>query len=149
VADARRAGTVSRVTRDPFAIARKSMAAFSRNDLDAAIERFHPDVVWEVEAEMSPEAGTYRGRDGVREFWQTWHDHFARFELVVEDETELDDGRLLIGVHAEGTGMGSGAPVASGTFSQLFEVRDGLVVRVGLYASRSSALRAAGQAPPA
>ena len=59
-------------------------AAFNRGDLDAALKLMHPDVEWQTH-DAFPDAGTYRGREGVREFWQTWRDTFRGFRLHLED----------------------------------------------------------------
>jgi len=125
---------------------RASMTAFSRGDLDEALANFAPDVVWEVGPEMQPDADTYRGHEGVREFWNLWRDTFEGFELVIEECRAVGEDHVLARTRGRGRGAGSGALVDSRPFVQLMEFRDGRVVRVRMHASERAALRAAGLA---
>jgi ketosteroid isomerase-like protein len=120
--------------------------AFSRRELDRSLEYFHSEVVWEVSPEMSPDAGTYRGHAGVRQFWEFWHTLFEGFALEIVDVEVLEDGRILVSALPQGTGSASGVAVSSRPFAQVMEVRDGLIVWVGLYGTRRRALRALGLA---
>jgi uncharacterized protein len=132
------------VTHANVDIVRTGIEAFSRGDVEASLAGFHPDIVWEVDPRLVPDAGTYRGHEGVREFWALWHDTFEHFELVIEECSVVDDAHVLVLTHAQGRGAGSGAQVGSRPFAQLYEVRDGLMVHVHMHPSRSGALRAAG-----
>jgi ketosteroid isomerase-like protein len=55
-------------------LVREAFEAFNRGDLEEALERMHPDIEWRT-LDAFPDAGTYRGREEVQEFWHTWRDH--------------------------------------------------------------------------
>jgi ketosteroid isomerase-like protein len=123
---------------------REGMEAYSRGDYDAALEGFHPDIEWRVEPELVADAGVYRGHDGVRRFWETWAEAIEGMSLEIEEVRALDGGWLLAVTRATGKGAGSGAPVASRSFAQLAQYREGQVVQVRLFGDVKRALAAAG-----
>jgi uncharacterized protein len=47
-------------------VVREAIEAFNRGDLEAALHRMHPDIEWQT-LDAFPDAGTYRGREEVRE----------------------------------------------------------------------------------
>ncbi len=120
------------------------MNAFSRRDLDVALEGIAPDTIWEIGPEMLLEAGVYEGREGVRGFWGLWHDMFDDFELEIEGCEDIDERHVLATARARGRGAGSGVEVQSPRFVQVAEIRDGQIARVWMHAQRSVALSAAG-----
>jgi ketosteroid isomerase-like protein len=91
-----------------------------------------------------PDAGTYRGQEGVRQFFQTWLDTFHGFRLHLEECVAVDEHLVLATFRVSGAGAGSGAEVASPAFFQLIEFRDGLLVRARMYENETDALEAAG-----
>jgi ketosteroid isomerase-like protein len=125
---------------------RKGMEAYSRGDFEAALVGFHRDIEWIADPRMMPDATVYHGHDGVRRFWETWAEAISGLSLEIESVRALDDDLVLAVTRASGHGAGSGAAVASGSFAQLAEYRDGLVVRVRLFGDVRSALAAAGVA---
>jgi ketosteroid isomerase-like protein len=130
------------VSREDVELVRGGLEAFSRGDLDGALAGFHEQILWEVDPNLVPDAAAYRGHEGVREFWSQWREAFEGFRLQIEELDEVNDGRVLAVTRAEGTGSGSGASVASPQFCQLFDVEDGEVTRVRLFATKAAALAA-------
>lgn len=123
---------------------REGMEAYSRGDFEAAVEGFHPEVEWSVEADLVPDAAVYRGHEGVRRFWGTWAEVIEGMSIEIEECRAVDDHVVLAVTRASGTGTGSGASVASGRFAQLAEFRDGQVVRVRLFGDVGRARAVAG-----
>jgi ketosteroid isomerase-like protein len=113
---------------------RESMEAYSRGDFDDALSGFHPDIEWHVAPGLTPDAGLFRGHDGVRRFWTNWAEVMDDMTLDIEDCTAVARDRVLAVTRASGKGAGSGAAVASARFTQEAEFEDGLVVRVRLSA---------------
>ena len=107
---------------------RAGYEAFNRGDVDAALEGFHPDVEWSVLA-MLPDLEHYRGHEAVRRFWRTWQETFAGFQIEVEELIDVGD-RVLVLIAASGRGSGSGAPVRTPTFGQVWTFDGDLVTRV-------------------
>ena len=120
------------------------MEAYSRGDYEAALEAFHPDIEWSAETDLVPDAQVYRGHEGVRRFWAEWAEVIEGMSLEIEECRAVDDELGARRDRASGTGAGSGAAVASGSFAQLAQFRDGEVVRVRLFGDVRRARAAAG-----
>jgi ketosteroid isomerase-like protein len=73
---------------------RRTYQAFNDRDIDAALERVHPEVDWP----NAWEGGRVVGRDAVRDYWTR---QFAEISSNVEPEsfTEEPDGTVMVGVH--------------------------------------------------
>jgi hypothetical protein len=80
----------------------------------------HPDIEWRT-LDAFPDAGTYRGREEVREFWRAWRDTFRG---IVEREPRAELGRVTRCLSTR-------------------RDRDGRVIWVGMFSSESDALEAA------
>jgi ketosteroid isomerase-like protein len=128
----------------PATIFRRGMEAYSRGDYEAAVVGFDPAIEWSVHASLAPDATTYHGHEGVKQFWETWAEAISGMALEIEECRCIGHDRVLAITRAHGTGAGSGAPVASGRFAQIADFRDGRVVRVRLYGGVAPALEAAG-----
>jgi ketosteroid isomerase-like protein len=122
---------------------REVVAAMNRGDFETALERSHPDVEWQA-LDVFPDAETYHGREGLRAFFQTWLDTFRGFRVHLEKCEALDEHRVVAMVRVSGEGTGGGVEVASPPFFQLFELRDGLLIRARMFQTESEALEAAG-----
>ena len=117
--------------------------AFNRRDFETATAGFHPDIEWIAGTDLVPDAAVYRGRDGVLEFWRTWLDAMDDFQLEVQEAIDAGDGRVFLLTRATGRGKDSGVPVEA-TFPHVYEIRDGKLARVRMFASREAALEALG-----
>jgi ketosteroid isomerase-like protein len=124
---------------------RHAMEAYNRGDYDEAVVGFDPAIEWSVHPTVMPDAGTYRGHEGVKRFWETWAEAISGMALEIEECRPVAPGRVLAITRAHGRGAGSGAPVASGRFAQIADFRDGLVVQVRLYGDIALALKAVEQ----
>jgi|Tabmets5t2r1_1033131.scaffolds.fasta_scaffold08973_2 ketosteroid isomerase-like protein len=127
---------------DLATIYRLAMEAYSRGDYDAAVVGFDPAIEWSVDASLAPDATTYHGHAGVKRFWETWAEAISGIALEIEECRCLEQDRVLAITRPHGTGLGSGAPVASRRFAQIADFRDGRVVRVRLYGNVGHALGA-------
>ena len=121
---------------------REVVAAMNSGDFETALERSHPDVEWQA-LDVFPDAETYHGREGLRAFFQTWLDTFKGFRVHLETCEALGDDRVVAMVRVSGEGAESGVEVASPPFFQLFELRDGLLIRARMFQTESEALEAA------
>jgi ketosteroid isomerase-like protein len=120
---------------------RQVIDAFNRRDLDALLALAHPDVVG-VSRVLAIEGGSYRGYDGVREWWNTLFDVFPDF--TVEVVSVRDAGDVIVsGLRDRARGEGSGAPLEEFIW-QVSEWRDGQFIRWQVYESEQDALDAAG-----
>lgn len=73
---------------------RRTYQAFNDRDIDAVLERVHPEVDWP----NAWEGGRVVGRDAVRDYWTR---QFAEISSTVEPEsfTEELDGAVTVHVH--------------------------------------------------
>jgi uncharacterized protein len=58
--------------------------------LDDWLNFFSQDIVWEA-AEDAPDAGTYRGHEGIRGYFEDWLDTVDGFRIELRGLTEVGD----------------------------------------------------------
>jgi ketosteroid isomerase-like protein len=116
-------------------ISQRGMEAYSRGDWEVALLGFDPAIEWRVDASLVSDATTYHGHDGVKRCWQIWAEAISGMVLEIEACRCVEQNRVVAITRAHGTGAGSGARVASGSFAPIADFRDGRAVRVRLYGS--------------
>jgi ketosteroid isomerase-like protein len=129
------------MSEENVALVRALFEAWNRRDFAWAQNAIDEQV--EVESAQGTDMdGSFRGRDGFAESMQRFWTAFADFQSNIEDcLTSGDEVILHVSHHA--TGRASGAEVAMRNW-QVLTVRDGKVVRYGIFATREQALEAAG-----
>ncbi len=100
----------------------------------------HPDV--EVHDHDIPDAGTYKGRDDFLRWIEDWERAWQSYSMVPENFIDAGD-RIVVLIHMTATGGGSGVTVRRQD-AMVYELRDGLIVRVDYFNNRRDALAAAG-----
>ena len=118
-------------------------AAWVRKDNETALALYDPEV--QIDLTAVPHVGqsrVYFRLEGLQEFFR---DLLASFgEMKVEVEEWIDAGeRVIAMVHTYGRGRRSGVPVDK-LEAHLWTVRDGLLLRLQIFATRAEALEAAG-----
>jgi ketosteroid isomerase-like protein len=102
------------------------------------LDRLHPDVRWRnvLGETCRGKLAFARGADELLQAAQ-------RFEMVVDEITDLANDRVLVELRSEATGRSSGV---AGTlpFFAVFALRDGLIIELDEYLNRSEALKAVG-----
>jgi ketosteroid isomerase-like protein len=99
-----------------------------------------PDAEFDFTA-LYPDQPILRGLEQMRAF--RTEGPWGRLRFEPERFFDVDDERVLVFVRAVGTGKQSGAE-AEARVAHEFTLRDGLLVRIKLYADRDEALAAAG-----
>jgi uncharacterized protein len=123
-------------------IVRSLFSGFQERGLEGTFNFLSPDIEWEARPDL-PDTRTYRGHDGVREL-------FATFEDALDEQwyspTELIAAADLVVVPLRwgGRGKTSGVTVEEREETWVLTVRDGAITRVREYATKESALQAAG-----
>jgi ketosteroid isomerase-like protein len=115
--------------------------AISRGDWDSALHQAGPDFEF-VPPDQNPIAGTYRGPEAIRGFFdELW----AAFEKVsIEPGPFLESGeRIVVTLLMTLWPSGSGAKVEM-QITHLWTMRDGGPVRVKVFLDRDEAIEAAG-----
>ena len=114
--------------------------AWNRRDLDAALAGSHPDV--EATPVRGPAATTYRGHEGIRQFWSDIFGTFPDFSTEVVEARDLGD--FVVGI-VRIRGQGTGSEVSSEqTVWYASEWRDGKLLWYCAYESETDALEATG-----
>ena len=118
-------------------IVRRSLEAYQRGDLDAALADAHPQIDWNPfeEAQM-------RGVDAVRAYLTRWEGEWEELETTPEEFIEGGDHVVAV-VHFRGRGRGSGIDVEARSYS-VYTLRNGKTVRMEEFIERHEALEAAG-----
>ena len=104
---------------------------------------FHPDFVWDMSHFTGwPEAQTYHGVEGVRQFMDDWIDVWDEWEWEIRSIHEAGD-KVVAVLHQAGRSKSSGVRVEM-DFAQLFTVEGGRQRRLEAYADPAEALAAVG-----
>ena len=90
------------------------------------------------------DAGEYRGRSGVERWLEDWSSAWLEFSMDPEEFIDAGE-RVVFLFRMTATGRGSGVRVERQD-AMVFEVRDGMVVRLDYYNNRQQALEAVGLA---
>jgi ketosteroid isomerase-like protein len=118
---------------------KRSYEALNRRDIDGTMAVLDQDATW-VEHSDLPEAGSYEGRETIRNFLESFLDSWDEFEQHIE-EVHTEDDCVLLFIRLSASGKGSGIDVQS-RYAHLWVIRDGRGVRVDAYYDRESALAA-------
>jgi ketosteroid isomerase-like protein len=101
----------------------------------------HPDV--EVHDHDLMDAGEYRGREGVERWLADWESAWAEYGMDAEELIEAGEGRVLVLVRMRATGRESTVTVERDD-AILYELCEGLILRLDYFNDRTRALAAAG-----
>jgi ketosteroid isomerase-like protein len=118
--------------------------AWNAGDLDRALDRIHPDIVWINSGAIPDLKVEYRGHEGVRDFWEDWRSVWQ--EIVVEPERIVDLGDRVL-VLARFDGIARGDVRVSSHFGQVYELADGKIARFRSFTDWAEAVRSVGLDP--
>jgi ketosteroid isomerase-like protein len=125
------------MSRENVELARRIYAGWARGDFsetwwaDPEIEYLNPGNF-----EMAPA----RGIEAMGVRWQEWLGAWEQFRSAPERFIDLGD-RVLVLNRFAGRGKRGGAPLDEMPGANVFEIREGRVVRLWLYQNRDHALR--------
>jgi ketosteroid isomerase-like protein len=129
-------------------LVRRGLDTYNRRDAEAGLAIWHPDCEWHpfMTAEVEGAAG-YRGHEGIRQWFRDTDEMFSEVLWQVDEVRDLGDDRVLVLGWLRARGRLSGAEVNS-PLAQLFEFREGKVIRGWAYLSHEQAKEAAELNPP-
>jgi ketosteroid isomerase-like protein len=113
--------------------------AITNRDREAALAVCHPDI--EFRSMLGIDGRSYRGHDGIREYFDDIDSAFSEWSIEVEQVVEGDDGRVAIVMTMHARGQGSGAELAGRT-GHVWTLRDGRLARNQLFREADAALEA-------
>lgn len=110
-------------------------------DIEALLELADPDIVFRTSGSFPDLDAEYRGRDGVRRYWQTIRGAFESLNIDVAHVVERGDEILvLFRFRAKSS---DGLELEQG-FGQVARMRDGLVTSIVAYPDWQTAAAAVG-----
>jgi ketosteroid isomerase-like protein len=121
-----------------IAAVRGYFAALSRFDFDGALDLVDPDFVFDYSRSRGPLQGVYRGRAGLREFYDGFSDAFSEVEAFETEIIEVGDLLLRAGGF-KARGRVSGIELSAGG-ATLWSFRGDVPVSAALYQSKEDAL---------
>jgi ketosteroid isomerase-like protein len=125
--------------RDDVETLRAAYEALNRRDIPGTLHVLDDAAEWHEHSEL-PEADSYRGREVIQAFLESFLESWDEFRQEVEDLI-AEDGKVLILLHMIGRGKGSGIRVEA-RYAHLWTMRDGRGVRIDTYTDRQEALEA-------
>lgn len=119
--------------------------AITRCDRGAALVVCHPEI--EFDSMLGIGGRTYRGHDGIREYFADIESAWDHWRVEVERAVEGPDGRVAIVMTMHARGQGSGLALAQRT-AHIWTLRDGRLARNQFYRDPELALRDLGIQDP-
>ncbi len=125
-------------------LVRSIFARWERGDWSDA-EWADPQIVFAIAD--GPDQRAIRGTAALSQTWREFLRAWDDYATTGEDFRELDDGRVLVLLHASGRGKTSGAVIgASDRSACIFTIGDGAVTRLAIYFDHRNALADVGLA---
>ena len=123
-------------------LVRLAVDATNRRDLATL------DAIWSEEGEFhstfaASEGRVFRGRQGIRDYFDTLGDVFDDMRIEIEEITDVGEDRLVVELRVSGRGKGSGVNVEQRN-GQVWTIVDSKVARIDSYMNSTDAFEAVG-----
>ena len=103
---------------------------------------FDPEVVL-TNTPNAPETTPYVGHDGLLAWARSMQEGLGEFRVEADETIDVDESRVIVVARVCGEGRASGLPVEVSSAS-VYTVKDGRIVSVEAYDTKSEALEAVG-----
>jgi uncharacterized protein len=123
-------------------IVRRSLDAFNRGDVEAALADLHPEVEGIGDPRVPGGQKTRRGDTEVKRYFESLSRHWESLRIVPERLVDLGDDVLVLGRMTARSRRGG--PEIERALDQMVTLRDGKIIRNRMFSSRDQALEAAG-----
>jgi ketosteroid isomerase-like protein len=121
-------------------VVRSMWEAFLRNDFEAALSAFEPDVEWD--GTNLPDGKVSRGLDAVVEHLTRWAETWETWEIELEQVIDAGGDQVIAFIRERGRTT-AGLEVNE-RHSELYTVRDGKIAYRRGFSDADEALRVAG-----
>jgi uncharacterized protein len=111
---------------------------WSRGNLRPSFDVYHPHMEWGWSDDFPGLDGVFEDRRDPNPRLRTWLSSWEHWRLDVDDYLELGDHVVVLTTY-RGRGKGSGVEVRQ-QGAHVFELRDGKVVRLEIFADRKKAI---------
>jgi uncharacterized protein len=129
------------MSRENVDVVRRAYEAFARGDQAGMLAAWDPQIEWRTREDL-PDTATHRGHDEVLHWIARWLESWEDFKLETEDF--IDAGEyVVVRTRQSGTGSESGA-YAELQETHVFKLRNGRVIQVVEYRTKTEALKAVG-----
>jgi ketosteroid isomerase-like protein len=108
------------------ALAERGYRAWNEDDLEALLAVCHPEVEYHSSGVFPGMNPVYRGEEGMRRWWATFHEPWSQINVIPERIVERPDG---VAVLVRFEGIGRHGVETSMRFVNTIQVRDGLAYR--------------------
>ena len=116
---------------------------WGRGNWRPRFEVYHPDMEWGWSDEFPGLDGVYRDKRDPNPRLRAWLSEWEHWRAQAEDYLELGDHVVVLASY-HGQGRGSGVEIHQ-EGAHVFELRDGKVVRLEIFASREKAIESVRQ----
>jgi ketosteroid isomerase-like protein len=123
-------------------LVRRAFDAFGRGELEESLEGMAPNFEFHPSGRFMDTQSVYRGPEGMRDFWRTFHDAWEEISVDIDRIEDLGDRVLTLGTFHGRTGGTSAEVSAESGWLHTFE--GGQVVGLRSFATWQEALEAAG-----
>jgi len=131
------------MSRENVELVRSICEPWMRGDFNP-VDWAHPEIEYVIAGGPTP--GRWTGFAGPAEAWRNFLSAWQNYRAEPEDYVELDGERVLVLNRFSGRGRASGVDLSQmqSRGANLFEIRDGKVIRLVTYLDRTQALEAVG-----
>jgi ketosteroid isomerase-like protein len=123
------------------AIVRQMLDTLNSDGTEAALAWFAEDFHGVVPPELSAEPDSYDGHDGVRHYFDSFHEIVDDLRFDAEDLVDVAPDAVAARGLITGSGRESGIPIEM-RVPMLMRLRDGKVVEISAYAEWDEAVAA-------
>jgi ketosteroid isomerase-like protein len=124
------------------AVVREMLDALNSEGTEAALAWFAEDFHGVVPPELSAEPDSYDGHDGVRRYFDSFHEIVSDLRFDAEDLVEVAPDAVAARGIITGSGRESGIPIEM-RVPMLMRLRDGKVIGIAAYPEWDEAVAAA------
>jgi|SRR5208283_1625244 len=132
------------MSQENLEVFKRATDALNRLDIDGFVESATPDFEWFPVLGGIVEGKSFRGRQGIEDYFGELRETWEEFRYVADDIRDLGDSVLTLG-RLEGRGRGSGVLVEL-PIGSISDYREGKCWRLRAFGDHGEALRAAGLA---
>jgi ketosteroid isomerase-like protein len=115
----------------------KGYRAWNAGDRGWVLDHMSPDVRW-ITPEGDPDPGTYRGHQGVEEYWAQWRAAVGQLNFAIEEMLDAGDDVVVV-ARRQGRGEHSGLEISDRVI-QVFHFEGNICTSVHEYYDRDAAL---------
>ena len=108
----------------PTEIAERGYRAWNEDDLEGMLAITHPEAEYRPSGVFPGMDPVYRGEDGIRQWWETFHEPWKQIKVIPERIAERPGG---VDVLIRFEGVGRDGIETKMSFINKIEVRDGLL----------------------